>query len=330
VLSAVVATVRDLAVASPKASILDQLTQLAADSQQPQLLRLQALSTVAIARSKAKLAPLELTPDLMKFVCESLALDNPASQRALAIDILAGSKLSTRQLQTLADTLPDTGPMELKLLIAVFERSRNEATGRMLVGGLLKSNAATGLDPQQLREQLANFGESTAEISEPLLRHIRQENEAKLARIEASLLKMDEADERRGQKIFHSTKTSCIVCHQMGYLGGNIGPSLRRIGNIRSDRDLLESILFPSASFVRSYEPLSIVTTEGLVLNGIVRDETPDEVVLALDARKTARIPHQEIDERHPGKVSIMPAGLDKQLSDQDLADLVRFLRVSK
>jgi putative membrane-bound dehydrogenase-like protein len=329
-LSSVVATVRDLAAAKPGADITEKLTRLAADSQQSDLLRLQALSTVAIARAKAKQGRLTLSMESVKFVCGSLALINPAGQRGLAVDILVSSQLDAPQLQVLADALPDTGPMELKQLIAVFERTHNDATGRLLVGGLLKSSASTGLDPNQLRARLAKFGKAVSALSEPLLQHILQENEAKLARIEASLSRMANADERRGQKIFHSTKTSCIVCHQMGYLGGNIGPSLRRIGNIRSDRDLLEAILFPSASFVRSYEPVSIVTNKGLVLNGIVRDETPDEIVLALDARKTARIRHEEIDGRHPGKVSIMPAGLDKQLTDQELADLVRFLRVSK
>ena len=119
-------------------------------------------------------------------------------------------------------------------------------------------------------------------------------------------------------------------CHALGYLGGNIGPDLTRIGRIRSDRDLLESILFPSQSLVRSYEPVLIVTTSGKVVNGLVRDETESEIVLAIDAQKLVRIPHDEIEERRDGNVSIMPAGLQKQLSGQQLADLVAFLRAAK
>jgi putative heme-binding domain-containing protein len=55
-----------------------------------------------------------------------------------------------------------------------------------------------------------------------------------------------------------------------------------------------------------------------------------DEVVLATNATEEVRIPRGEIEEMKPGTVSIMPAGLDQQLSPQDLADLVAFLKASR
>ena len=116
----------------------------------------------------------------------------------------------------------------------------------------------------------------------------------------------------------------------MGYLGGRAGPDLTRIGRIRNERDLLEAILFPSVSFVRSYEPTTIVTVDGRVLNGVVRNETSREITLQLDAQKILHLPVEEIDQRQQGTVSIMPAGLDKQLTAQQLADLVVFLRATK
>ena len=45
-----------------------------------------------------------------------------------------------------------------------------------------------------------------------------------------------------------------------------------------------------------------------------------------IDAQKVIRVPRDQVDERHPGKLSIMPAGLEKQLTRQELADLVMFL----
>ena len=116
----------------------------------------------------------------------------------------------------------------------------------------------------------------------------------------------------------------------MGYVGGRIGPGLNGIGKIRTERDLLESILFPSSSFVRSFEPVQVLTHAGLVYNGLVREETDRELVLALDAQKVIRIAHKDIAERRDSPVSIMPAGLDKTLSDQDLADLIHFLKVQR
>ena len=90
---------------------------------------------------------------------------------------------------------------------------------------------------------------------------------------------------------------------------------------------LLESILFPSLSFVRSYEPVSIITDDGKVFNGLIRDESDAMITLQLDAQKTAQIQKSTIEERRPGTVSVMPAGLEKQLTPQDLADLVKYLK---
>ena len=130
--------------------------------------------------------------------------------------------------------------------------------------------------------------------------------------------------------MFNSTKTSCIACHTIGYVGGKQGPDLTRIGGIRTERDLLESILFPSASFVRSYEPVIVTTKDGQTFNGVPKKDAPDEIVLVLAADKEVRIPREDVEEVRPGKVSIMPDGLDKQLTPQELADLIAFLKACK
>src|SRR5262249_1103907 len=137
-------------------------------------------------------------------------------------------------------------------------------------------------------------------------------------------------DIRRGQAVFNSQKAACVSCHAIGYLGGKIGPDLTRIGQIRGDRDLLEAILYPSASFGRSYEPVAVTSTGGKVHNGLVKKDAPDEVILITSATEEVRLVRSEIEEMQPGKVSIMPAGMDKVLSEQELADLVAFLRACK
>jgi putative heme-binding domain-containing protein len=92
----------------------------------------------------------------------------------------------------------------------------------------------------------------------------------------------------------------------------------------------LESIVYPSLSFVRSYETLAVRTLDGQVHSGVVKTDSPVEIVLTIAADKEVRIPREEIEIMQPGKVSIMPAGMDKQLSPQELADLVEFLRNCK
>ena len=116
----------------------------------------------------------------------------------------------------------------------------------------------------------------------------------------------------------------------MGYKGGTIGPDLSRIGKIRTERDLLEALVFPSVSFVRSYEPVLVVTHSGKQWNGLVRKETPEEITLVTGAKEEARILRSEIEEIRPGTDSVMPAGLDTQLTRQQLADLIAFLKAKQ
>ena len=111
-----------------------------------------------------------------------------------------------------------------------------------------------------------------------------------VATLDHMLANLKAGDIRRGQQVFHSSKVACSSCHALGYLGGNIGPDLTRIGNIRSERDLLESILFPSASFVRSYEPVLIATSDGQVYNGVIRNDSESDILLATGPDKFARI----------------------------------------
>jgi putative heme-binding domain-containing protein len=71
-------------------------------------------------------------------------------------------------------------------------------------------------------------------------------------------------------------------------------------------------------------------TSEGQIHSGNIKKDAPDEIILTVAADKEIRVPRSDVEEILPGKVSIMPAGLDKQLSLQELADLVEFLRNCK
>ena len=145
--------------------------------------------------------------------------------------------------------------------------------------------------------------------------------------LEQLMTTLSAGDVRRGQLVFHSEKAACFSCHAIGYRGGNVGPDLTKIGSVRAERDLLEAIVFPSASFVRSFEPIAVATNDGKVFNGLLRGETADELILATGVNQEARVARRDIDEMRPSTVSVMPAGLDQQLTPQELADLVAFLK---
>ena len=145
-------------------------------------------------------------------------------------------------------------------------------------------------------------------------------------RLEDRFARLPTGQVSQGQQVFHSPQAACFSCHSIGYRGGSVGPDLTNIGRIRSPRDLLEAILFPSASFVRSYEPVTVVTHDGRALSGLLESGAADEVVLRSNATQVHRLPNDDVAEIRLGGPSLMPAGMGELLTDQQLADLLAFL----
>lgn len=261
---------------------------------------------------------------------DAIVADRPLGARSLAADYLAAVRLNPAQQQRVGKLLPNVGPLEIERVLSAFQQATDARLGGFVLSNLKTAPAAASLPAERLKSAFAHFPEEVQTQLQEWLKQQTQSNAEKLANLRQRLQELPPGDVRRGQKIFHGTKASCYACHAMGYLGGNIGPDLTRIGRIRSDLDLLESILYPSASFVRSYEPFQVITTSGLVHVGTLREDNALEVVLTNSDRKNVRIRRDQIEEMFPAKVSIMPAGLDKQLSTQQLADLLEFLRSTR
>jgi putative heme-binding domain-containing protein len=199
-----------------------------------------------------------------------------------------------------------------------------------LLEALKGAKGLSSVRPDLLQELLAKYPQPVQEKSEELLALLQVDNAKQRAHLEELLATLGKGDVRRGQAIFNSQKAACFSCHAMGYLGGHVGPDLTSIGQIRTERDLLESIVYPSASFVRSYEPYIVKTKSDEDYSGVLKKDAPDEVVLVTGPTAEVRVARSEIADMRPGTVSVMPAGLEQQLSRQELSDLVSFLKATK
>lgn len=275
----------------------------------------------------AALPSRSLEPELFSLLIGHLSGDSPINHRVAAVDALTRAKLSPEQLATLAGTVAQVGPLELNRLLAIFESVSDASVGEKLIAGLRKSPVLTSLRVDALKQRIAKFPAPVQQQAEVLYAAINVEAAKQKERLDELVALVGQGDVRRGQVAFGNSKAACTACHAMGYKGGNVGPDLSRIGKIRSERDLLESILFPSVSLVRSYEPILIVTHSGQTHNGLIRRENADEVVLATGAHQEVRIPRSDIEEIRPSTVSVMPAGLDTQLTREQIIDLVTFLK---
>lgn len=299
------------------------LVALGSDEKAPAMLRLDALSAIPGGLT-------HVSPALFAFLCGQLDPDNPVAVRSNAASILGRAALDTGQLVVLTDAIRTTGPLEIDKLLAAFEKSKDDNVGLKLVAAVKESSALGALRVDMLKPRFDKFGERVRQQAEEIYAKLNVDASKQRARLEALLPKMTGGDVRRGQAVFNGTKAACLTCHQIGYVGGHVGPDLNKVGQTRTERDLLEAILFPSLSFVRSYEPVTVATREGKVVSGLLRKDSADEVVLTVNATEEAHIPRDDVEEMRPGTVSVMPAGLDQQLSNQDLADLLAFLKSRK
>ena len=271
-----------------------------------------------------------LGPAFREFVISQLTETNEVSLRALAAATIAAWWQFDDGPIELTNVVKSAGPLELSKILPAFARATNEAVGFALIAALKEARAFRSLRPEQVRPNLTNFPATVRAKADELLATLNTDAVKQKARLDELSLNLKSGDVRRGQAIFNSQKAACATCHAIGYLGGNLGPDLTRIGQIRTERDLLEAVVFPSASFVRSFEPMLVVTRSGDEHSGILRRDTPDEVVLATGPNAEVRLARADIVEMRPGTVSVMPQGLDEQLTREELADLLAFLKATK
>jgi len=219
--------------------------------------RLAALSTIPAGLQN-------VDPALLKLLTQHLDNEQPVDVRTIAVEVLAKATLDAEQLAQVAKAIETVSSLEIdSLLEAIAKKSTDESVGLALISAIEASPARSALQIETIEQRIKNFSPAVQKRAEQLYQALRQETAEQRARLESLLTVLPEGDIRRGQKVFHGSKASCSACHAIGYLGGKIGPDLSHIAKIRKKQDLLEAIVFPSASLVRSYEPITIVSDAG-------------------------------------------------------------------
>lgn len=132
------------------------------------------------------------------------------------------------------------------------------------------------------------------------------------------------ANPSRGRMLYNK---SCGQCHRLFGAGSDIGPDLT--GANRSNLDyLLENIIAPNAIVGKDYQAITLLTIDGRVITGLVREQTDAAVVLH-DAEKLVTIPQSEIEEISQTTRSVMPEGILKPFSESEVADLLSYLQAT-
>ena len=304
----------------PTPSLESYLNALIDDPQSTNSQRLQAMLLVS-----------KLEPEQFPWVITQTLPSQTANHRSQALQILAKHIIPATHINTLTKALRTIGPMEFGSLVEILAPHLNDTKQAKASIAAFKANPLiSNLPPARLTPFLQALPESVNNAKTKLVATFQAKRQTQAAKLESLLVSLPKGDVVRGQAIFNGNRAACATCHQIGYVGGTLGPDLTKIGTIRSRRDLLESIIFPSASYVRSYETVMVTLKGNQHLVGILKQDSDQQITLATGPTNESTVARADVIAMIPATHSLMPSGLDASLTKAELGDLLAFLQNTK
>ena len=311
----------DLVVSKSLDEFDDLLLEIGRDDSETQALRLSALSGVG-----PRLDPLPDTD--FGYASSVLSSNDSPTLKQSAARVLSVSRLSRDQKATIArELMSSADSMLLTALLTIFKGETDSELGRTLVSALKTNESTTEfLTEQQISSALANFPETIQQAAKPLFTAMQDRNDENIERFIELEAQLGTGDVGRGRRIFFGEAAACSSCHAIGAEGGDFGPDLTTIGEVRTGHDLLEAIMFPNSSFVPEFAPYVVETAKDVHM-GLIERETDSGITLRIDPDARTFVPRSEITAMNASTLSLMPEGLDAGLSDAELIDLITFLQ---
>ena len=140
-----------------------------------------------------------------------------------------------------------------------------------------------------------------------------------------------QGDAEAGKKLFlEPNKIACGNCHTIDGSGSKAGPDLFAIGDKYGRDDLIEQVLQPSKTIAPGYNTTNIRTKSGDLYQGIVKETSADSIGIMGSDGKLVHIKTSDIDQQKTTDISLMPEGLEGQMTQQQFADLIGYLTTLK
>jgi putative heme-binding domain-containing protein len=118
----------------------------------------------------------------------------------------------------------------------------------------------------------------------------------------------------------------CLICHAQGGRGGQIGPALDGLGHTGLEA-ILRNLVAPSAAMEASYRTFRVITTEGDLIEGFLAAQDATSVTLRIPGGAERRIERTALRSAGYLRRSLMPAGLLDGLANDQIRDLLSYLR---
>ncbi len=129
-------------------------------------------------------------------------------------------------------------------------------------------------------------------------------------------------DSDKGKALY---KKHCALCHQHSGEGNNIGPDLTGMA-VHPKHELLLNILDPNRSVEGNFRVYTLLTTEGVVMTGMLAGESRTSVELIDAQGKRQSVSREDIEKLTGSSKSLMPEGFESQMNREEMRDLLEFL----
>lgn len=285
----------------------------------------------------------------------TLALDGSrdVEQRLRAISMLSGSRFAeleptvTRlldwrqpleiQLAAIGAVAAVDDPRVADLLLGIWPTSTPKVQAAAIEAVFRRQNRLpalldaleskkipiAGLEPIRRAQLLENPNPQIRQRAKAILAAPAESNDRRevMARYLAALA--NPRNTAHGRQVFEK---QCSKCHQAEGKGFAVGPDLSS-STRRSDEMLVSDVLEPSNQITAGYNQYSVITEDGRIFTGVLAAETATSVTLRKENAVDDVILRKDIEQMAASTNSMMPENLEKELTPQDVADLVAYLR---
>lgn len=246
---------------------------------------------------------------------KSAAIQKQAIQAVAATSATNVSTLLLRRL-------PSASPKIRRDLVQTLMARPDGAVG--LLKEVEQARLRADIFDATLRQQL--WTHSRSEVRELARRVLQTEGPSRRAEVIATLtsvLDLDSpGDVSAGERVF---RKRCASCHKLEDEGHVVGPDLRALTR-RDPHWLLAAILDPNREVDARYLSWVAVTDDGESISGLLVEETDEAIILREPGGKQRRLLRKELENFRSTQLSLMPEGLEKDMTPADLRNVIAFV----
>lgn len=207
-----------------------------------------------------------------------------------------------------------------EVLEALFQRP--ERLSALLDALAAGSIPPRDLDPDRKRQLLGHPEAKIRERAQALFaQDLPSDRKEVFERLKPALSL--QGDAARGREIY---RQKCATCHRLGNEGFAVGPDLATIQS-RMTEAILQQILDPNREMLPMYTNYLVITRDGRTMTGLIASETATSIVLRRAEGAEDAVLRSNIRDLQSSGQSLMPEDLEKDLTPQDVADLLACLR---